>query len=91
MNSATDNPLISVEEGVVLEGGNFYGQHIANVSDALSNAIIQCAIHAERIVSRLVEPTRNRGKQTVLMLKTTTLVIHFSNPLQGFPLIFKAL
>ena len=61
IQSATDNPLIFSEEGTVLHGGNFYGQHVAFASDALALAVIKTAIHAERCLARLTDVTQNKG------------------------------
>ncbi|WP_168210551.1 HAL/PAL/TAL family ammonia-lyase [Persicimonas caeni] len=61
LDSVTDNPVFDVENGRVVHGGNFYGQHISFASDALSNAIIKLAVHAERAVARVTDPTLNGG------------------------------
>ena len=34
LNSATDNPLVVVEDDAVLHDGNFYGQHVAFAGDS---------------------------------------------------------
>ncbi len=61
LNSVTDNPLFFPEEQEVIQGGNFYGQHVAFASDALSNAVVKIAIHSERKVARLTDKNLNRG------------------------------
>ncbi|EJO50932.1 phenylalanine and histidine ammonia-lyase domain protein, partial [Burkholderia multivorans CF2] len=38
LNSANDNPLVDPDDGCVLHGGNFYGDHIAFAMDALKTA-----------------------------------------------------
>jgi histidine ammonia-lyase len=57
-NSATDNPLIFPDEegGLVLSGGNFHGQPIAQVLDLLAIALADLASISERRVERLVNP-----------------------------------
>ncbi|HYC03195.1 MAG TPA: aromatic amino acid ammonia-lyase [Azospirillaceae bacterium] len=61
LNSATDNPLVFAEDGHVLHGGNFFGQHVAYASDSLSLGVIGMAVHAERIVARVTDRRRNEG------------------------------
>jgi len=61
LQSVTDNPLILADDGAVLHGGNFYGQHVAFASDALALAVIKVAIHAERCLARLTDVTQNKG------------------------------
>lgn len=61
LNSVTDNPILPDEVDGVLHGGNFYGQHVAFASDALANAVITMAVHAERRIARLSNPRLNQG------------------------------
>ncbi|HYD99062.1 MAG TPA: aromatic amino acid ammonia-lyase [Alphaproteobacteria bacterium] len=61
LNSVTDNPLVFAEDGAVLHGGNFFGQHVAFASDALCSATIQIVVHAERCLARLCDPAANGG------------------------------
>ncbi|ADL13436.1 histidine ammonia-lyase [Acetohalobium arabaticum] len=56
MNSATDNPLIFVEEEDVISGGNFHGQPMALGFDFLGTAIAELANVSERRIERLVNP-----------------------------------
>jgi histidine ammonia-lyase len=57
-NSATDNPLVFPDEegGLVVSGGNFHGQPIAQVLDVLAIALADLASISERRVERLVNP-----------------------------------
>ena len=57
-NSATDNPLIFPDEegGLVISGGNFHGQPIAQVLDLLAIALADLASISERRIERLVNP-----------------------------------
>jgi histidine ammonia-lyase len=58
-NSATDNPLVFADEGeggLVLSGGNFHGQPVAQVLDLLAIALADLASISERRVERLVNP-----------------------------------
>jgi tyrosine ammonia-lyase len=61
LQSATDNPLVFADDGTVLHGGNFYGQHVGYASDALALAVIKTAIHAERCLARITDVAQNHG------------------------------
>lgn len=56
MNSATDNPLIFVDEKLVISGGNFHGQPMALSFDFLGIALAELANVSERRIERLVNP-----------------------------------
>ncbi len=82
-NSATDNPLLFPDEegGIVLSGGNFHGQPVAQVLDLLAIAITDLASISERRTERLVNPdlsdlpaflTRDPGPSSGLMLAQIT-------------------
>jgi histidine ammonia-lyase len=63
-NSATDNPLIFPEEGengMVISGGNFHGQPVAQVLDLLAMALTDLAALSERRIERLVNPDLSEG------------------------------
>jgi histidine ammonia-lyase len=57
-NSATDNPLIFADEegGLIVSGGNFHGQPVAQVLDLLAIALTDLASISERRTERLVNP-----------------------------------
>ncbi|ABM62584.1 HAL/PAL/TAL family ammonia-lyase [Halorhodospira halophila] len=59
LDAASDNPLLFPDEGRVLHGGNFFGQHLAFAADALNNAVVQLALHSERRISRITDSTRS--------------------------------
>ena len=61
LNSATDNPLVLVDEGVLLSNGNFHGQPVAFALDALAIAVSEFASISERRVERLVNPSLSDG------------------------------
>jgi tyrosine ammonia-lyase len=61
LNSVTDNPLFDAASETIVHGGNFMGQHVSFVSDALNNAMVMLGVHAERVVARLVDSSRNGG------------------------------
>jgi histidine ammonia-lyase len=56
INSATDNPMIFLEEKEVLSGGNFHGQPVALASDVLTIALAELGAISERRIERLVNP-----------------------------------
>src|SRR5207248_8068426 len=57
LNAATDNPLVLVDEGILVSNGNFHGQPLAFALDALTMAVAELASIAERRVERLVNPS----------------------------------
>ncbi|MSP17384.1 MAG: histidine ammonia-lyase [Myxococcales bacterium] len=59
--SATDNPLVFVETGDIVSGGNFHGQPIALVADFAAIAIAELASIAERRIEQLVNPHLSSG------------------------------
>jgi len=61
LNAATDNPLVLVDEGLVVSNGNFHGQPLAFALDALSMAVAELASIAERRIERLVNPNLSDG------------------------------
>ena len=61
LNAATDNPLVLVDEGIVVSNGNFHGQPLAFGLDALAMAVAELASISERRVERLVNPSLSDG------------------------------
>ncbi|NQX58626.1 histidine ammonia-lyase [Paenibacillus qinlingensis] len=61
MNSATDNPLLFVEKGLVISSGNFHGQPIAFAMDFLKIGMSELANISERRTERLVNPALSGG------------------------------
>jgi histidine ammonia-lyase len=61
LNAATDNPLVLVDDGVLVSAGNFHGQPLAFALDALAMAVAELASISERRVERLVNPNLNDG------------------------------
>jgi histidine ammonia-lyase len=55
-NAVTDNPLLFVEQGEVLSGGNFHAEPVAFAADTLALAIAEIGSLAERRVAVLVDP-----------------------------------
>ena len=61
LNSATDNPLVLVEDEMLVSAGNFHGQPLAFALDALAMAVAELASISERRVERLVNPNLSDG------------------------------
>ena len=59
--SATDNPLVFVDNGDVLSGGNFHGAPLALALDYAAIAITDLMSIAERRIERLTNPDTNEG------------------------------
>jgi histidine ammonia-lyase len=57
LNSATDNPLVLVDEEELVSNGNFHGQPVAFSLDSIAIAVAELASISERRVERLVNPS----------------------------------
>jgi histidine ammonia-lyase len=54
-NSASDNPLVFVDTGDVMSGGNFHAEPVAFAADILALAISEIGAMAERRIALLVD------------------------------------
>jgi histidine ammonia-lyase len=61
INAATDNPLVLVEDELLVSNGNFHGQPLAFALDALAMACSELANISERRIERLVNPNLSDG------------------------------
>lgn len=61
LNGVSDNPVVDVERGMALHGGNFYGGHVAFACDALKTAVANVACLADRQLNLLCNPSENHG------------------------------
>src|SRR5207249_3247596 len=61
LNAATDNPLVLVDDDMLVSNGNFHGQPLAFALDALAMAVCELASISERRVERLVNPSLSDG------------------------------
>src|SRR5438067_12028350 len=61
LNAATDNPLVLVEDELLVSNGNFHGQPLAFALDALAMAVAELANISERRVERLVNTSLSDG------------------------------
>jgi histidine ammonia-lyase len=69
VNAATDNPLVLLEEELVVSNGNFHGQPLAFGLDALAMAVAELASISERRVERLVNPSLSEGLPAFLTVE----------------------
>jgi histidine ammonia-lyase len=73
LNSATDNPLVFVQDdgsAEVISGGNFHGQPLALALDLLAIASAELANISERRVEQLVNPALSSGLPPFLAKNT---------------------
>src|SRR5919202_1599234 len=61
LNAATDNPLVLLDEELLVSNGNFHGQPLAFALDALAMAAAELASIGERRIERLVNPNLSDG------------------------------
>ncbi len=66
LNASTDNPLIFPDSQTVIHGGNFYGQHVAMVSDYLRLGLVKMALLSERQLERLMNWRYSMGLPPLL-------------------------
>ena len=67
--SATDNPLVFVESGDVVSGGNFHGAPLAFALDYAAIALTDLMNISERRVDRLTNPDKSEGLPAFLAHK----------------------
>src|SRR3954464_6593159 len=61
VNAATDNPLVLVDDELLVSNGNFHGQPVGFALDALAMAVSELASISERRGERLVNPSLSGG------------------------------
>jgi len=61
LNSVNDNPILDIEAGEILHGGNFYGGHICFLMDGLKNAVANIADLLDRQLVLLCSPDTSDG------------------------------
>lgn len=57
LNAVTDNPLIFVDSGEVISGGNFHGEALALCMDYLAMGIAEICNISERRIEKMMNPT----------------------------------
>jgi len=61
VNAVTDNPLVVVETGEIVSGGNFHAEPVAFAADQIALALSEIGAIAERRIATLVDPALNFG------------------------------
>jgi histidine ammonia-lyase len=60
INSATDNPIIDLENELVLHGGNFHGDYIAAAIDQLKISLVKLSLLSERRINFFLNENINK-------------------------------
>jgi len=60
-NAVTDNPLVLVESGEIVSGGNFHAEPVAFAADQIALALSEMGAISERRIATLVDPALNFG------------------------------
>jgi histidine ammonia-lyase len=61
VGAVSDNPVVFPDDGEVVSGGNFHGQPVAVVLDALAMSVVPVASISERRLYRLLDPSLSNG------------------------------
>jgi histidine ammonia-lyase len=81
LNAVTDNPLIFVDKGLIISGGNFHGEALALVMDYLAMGVAEICNISERRIEKMMNPvfsdlpaflTKNSGLNSGLMIAHVT-------------------
>ncbi|MEO0938563.1 MAG: histidine ammonia-lyase [Pseudomonadota bacterium] len=56
-NAVTDNPLVLVNEGVIVSGGNFHAEPVGFAADQIALALSEIGAIVQRRVALMVDPT----------------------------------
>lgn len=56
-NAVTDNPLVLVERGEIVSGGNFHAEYVGFAADQIALAVAEIGAIAQRRVALMVDPT----------------------------------
>jgi len=60
-NAVTDNPLVFLEDGAIVSGGNFHAEPVALAADQIALAIAEIGSIAQRRIALMVDPAMNFG------------------------------
>jgi len=60
-NAVTDNPIVVIEDGSILSGGNFHGEPVAFAADQCALAIAEIGSITERRIAITVDPAQSFG------------------------------
>ncbi|MCK0151730.1 histidine ammonia-lyase [Marivita sp. S6314] len=56
-NAVTDNPLVLVDDGLIVSGGNFHAEPVGFAADQIAVAISEIGAIAQRRIALMVDPT----------------------------------
>lgn len=56
-NAVTDNPLVLVEAGKIVSGGNFHAEYVGFAADQIALAVAEIGAIAQRRVALMVDPS----------------------------------
>lgn len=56
-NAVTDNPLVLVDEGLIVSGGNFHAEPVAFAADQIAVAVSEIGAISQRRIALMVDPT----------------------------------
>jgi histidine ammonia-lyase len=60
-NAVTDNPIVVIEDGSILSGGNFHAEPVAFAADQCALAIAEIGSITERRIAITVDPAQSFG------------------------------
>ena len=60
-NAVTDNPLVLVDSGEIVSGGNFHAELVAFAADQIALVLSEIGAISERRIATLVDPALNFG------------------------------
>ncbi|HHL43246.1 MAG TPA: histidine ammonia-lyase [Hellea balneolensis] len=60
-NAVTDNPLVNIENGEILSGGNFHAEPVAFAADQMALSLAEIGAIAQRRIALLVDPALSFG------------------------------
>jgi histidine ammonia-lyase len=60
-NAVTDNPIVVIEDGSILSGGNFHAEPVAFAADQMALAIAEIGSITERRIAIMVDPVQSFG------------------------------
>jgi histidine ammonia-lyase len=69
LNAATDNPLVLVDDDMLVSNGNFHGEPVAFALYALAIAVAELASISERRTERMVNPSLSDGLPAFLTVR----------------------
>ncbi len=58
-NAVTDNPIVLVDEGLIVSGGNFHAEPVAFAADQIALAIAETGAISQRRIALMVDPNQS--------------------------------